>query len=91
VRVPTGFSSNISKQVSVKDLSMYGRLQFSRLSCNDDDFSRNCNNGHQSDAYQSNHHMLMLLFNIVSQKVIGHKEMDDLKVYIIETMCMLEM
>jgi hypothetical protein len=35
--------------------------------------------------------MLMLLFNIVSQKVISHKEMDDLKAYIIETMCMLEM
>jgi hypothetical protein len=31
------------------------------------------------------------LFNIVSQKVIGHKELDDQKAYMIETMCMLEM
>jgi hypothetical protein len=30
-------------------------------------------------------------FNIVSQKVIDHKELDDLKAYMIETMCMLEM
>jgi hypothetical protein len=33
----------------------------------------------------------VLLFNLVSQKVIGRKELDDLKVYMIETMCMLEM
>jgi hypothetical protein len=33
----------------------------------------------------------VLLFNIVSQKVIDCKELDDLKVYIIETMCMLKM
>jgi hypothetical protein len=30
-------------------------------------------------------------FNTVSQKVIGRKELDDLKAYMIETMCMLEM
>jgi hypothetical protein len=30
-------------------------------------------------------------FNIVSQKLIDHKELDDLKAYMIETMCMLEM
>jgi hypothetical protein len=34
---------------------------------------------------------LCYFFNIVSQKVIGRKELDDLKVYMIETMCMLEM
>jgi hypothetical protein len=34
---------------------------------------------------------LCYLFNTVSQKVIGHKELDDLKAYMIETMCMLEM
>jgi hypothetical protein len=33
----------------------------------------------------------VLLFNIVSQKVIGRKELDNLKAYMIETMCMLEM
>jgi hypothetical protein len=30
-------------------------------------------------------------FNTISQKVIGHKELDDLRAYMIETMCMLEM
>jgi hypothetical protein len=30
-------------------------------------------------------------FDTVSQKVIGHKKLDDLKTYMIETMCMLEM
>jgi hypothetical protein len=34
---------------------------------------------------------LCYFFNTVSQKVIGHKELDDLKAYMIETMCMLEM
>jgi hypothetical protein len=34
---------------------------------------------------------LCYFFNTVSQKVIDHKELDDLKAYMIETMCMLEM
>jgi hypothetical protein len=34
---------------------------------------------------------LCYLFNTVSQKVIGCKELGDLKAYKIETMCMLEM
>jgi hypothetical protein len=34
---------------------------------------------------------LCYIFNITSQKVIGHKELNVLKVYMIETMCMLEM
>jgi hypothetical protein len=34
---------------------------------------------------------LCYFFNTVSHKVIGHKELDDLKAYMIETMCMLEM
>jgi hypothetical protein len=34
---------------------------------------------------------LCYFFNIVSQKVIGRKELDALKAYMIETMCMLEM
>jgi hypothetical protein len=33
----------------------------------------------------------VLFFNTVSQKVIGRKELDDLKAYMIKTMCMLEM
>jgi hypothetical protein len=34
---------------------------------------------------------LCYFFNIVSHKVIACKELDDLKAYMIETMCMLEM
>jgi hypothetical protein len=34
---------------------------------------------------------LCYFFNTVSQKVIGCKELDDLRAYMIETMCMLEM
>jgi hypothetical protein len=34
---------------------------------------------------------LCYFFNTVSQKVIRRKELDDLKAYMIETMCMLEM
>jgi hypothetical protein len=34
---------------------------------------------------------LCYFFNTVSYKVIGHKELDDLRAYMIETMCMLEM
>jgi hypothetical protein len=34
---------------------------------------------------------LCYFFNTVSQKVISRKELDDLRAYIIETMCMLEM
>jgi hypothetical protein len=34
---------------------------------------------------------LCYFFNTVLQKVIGHKELDDLKAYMIEMMCMLEM
>jgi hypothetical protein len=34
---------------------------------------------------------LCYFFNTISHKVIGHKELDVLKAYMIETMCMLEM
>jgi hypothetical protein len=34
---------------------------------------------------------LCYFFNTISQKVIGRKELDDLKAYMIKTMCMLEM
>jgi hypothetical protein len=34
---------------------------------------------------------LCYFFNTVSQKVIGCKELDDLRAYMIETVCMLEM
>jgi hypothetical protein len=34
---------------------------------------------------------LCYFFHTVSQKVIGRKELDDLKAYMVETKCMLEM
>jgi hypothetical protein len=34
---------------------------------------------------------LCYFFNKILQKVIGHKELDNLKAYMIETMCMLQM
>jgi hypothetical protein len=34
---------------------------------------------------------LCYFFNTISQKVIDHKELDNLRAYMIETMCMLEM
>jgi hypothetical protein len=79
------------QQTSLNERHVYIRLQFSRLSYNDDGFSCNHNKGHQTDAYQSTYHMIVLFFNIVLQKVIGRKELNDLKAYMIETMCMLEM
>jgi hypothetical protein len=90
VRVPTGFSSNINKLVSMKDLSM---------------FSYNSHDCHVmmmvfltiAIRVIKPMHIKVLItrlcyfFNTVSQKVIGRKELDDLKAYMIETMCMLEM
>jgi hypothetical protein len=34
---------------------------------------------------------LCYFFNTISQKLIGHKELNDLRAYMIETTCMLEM
>jgi hypothetical protein len=79
------------QQTSLNERLLYVRLQFSRLSCDDDGFSPHHNKGHQTDAYESTHHMLVLLFNTISYKVIGHKELDDLKACMIKTMCMPEM
>jgi hypothetical protein len=90
VRVPTGFSSNISKLISMNDLSMY---------------SYNYHGCHVmmmvflAIAIWSIKlvHVKVIItclcyfFNTVSQKVIGRKELDDLRAYMIETMCMLEM
>jgi hypothetical protein len=89
VRVPTGFPSIISKLVSMNDLSM---------------FSYNFHDCHVmmmvffAIAIRAIKlvHMKVLItrlcyfLNIVSQKVIGHKELDDLRAYMIESMCMLE-
>jgi hypothetical protein len=90
VRVPTGFSSNIIKLVSVKDLSISGynshdchmmmmvflaiAIRIIKLMCIKVLITRLC-----------------YFFNTFSHKVIGRKELDDLKAYMIETTCMLEM
>jgi hypothetical protein len=90
VQVPTGFSSNISKLVSMSDLSMFGynshdchvmMMVFLAIAIR---------------AIKPVHVKVLItrlcyFFNTVSQKVINHKELDDLKAYMIETMCMFEM
>jgi hypothetical protein len=50
------------RQTSLSETLVYIRLQYSRLSYDDNGFSHNRNGGHQTDAYQSTHHTLMLLF-----------------------------
>jgi hypothetical protein len=90
VRVPTCFSSNINKLVSMNNLSMYGynshdchvmMMVFLTI------VIRSIKLVHVKVIITC----LRYFFNIVSQKVIGHKELDDLRAYMIETMCMLEM
>jgi hypothetical protein len=90
VQVPTGFSSNISKLVSMSDLSMFGynsydchvmMMVFLTIAIR---------------AIKPVHVKVLIthlcyFFNTVSHKVIDRKELDDLKSYMIETMCMLEM
>jgi hypothetical protein len=84
VRVPTGFSSNISKLVSMKDMSMSGynshdyhimimvflaiTIRAIKPMCIKVLITRLC-----------------YFFNTVSHKVIGGKELDDLKACMIET------
>jgi hypothetical protein len=90
VRVPTGFSSNISKLVSVNNLSMsdYNSHGFRVMMM-----------VFLTIAICAIELVLMKLlitrlcyfFNTVSQMVIGHKELNDLRAYMIETMCILEM
>jgi hypothetical protein len=90
VRVPAGFSSNISKLISMNDLSMFGynshdchamMMVFLAIAI------RSIKSVHMKVLITC----LCYFFNIVSQKVIGHKELDNLRAYMIETMCMLEM
>jgi hypothetical protein len=84
------FSSNISKLVLMNDLSMFGYN------------SHDCHVMMMVllviaiRAIKPVHMKVLItclcyFFNIVSQKMIGHKELDDLRVYMIETMCMLLM
>jgi hypothetical protein len=90
VRVPTDFSSNISKLVSMNDLSMYGynsydchmmMIVFLTIAI------RVIKPVHVKIIVTH----LCYFFNTVPQKVIDCKELDDLRAYLIEPMCMLEM
>jgi hypothetical protein len=84
------FSSNISKLVSMNDLSMYG------YNSHDCHVMMMIFLAIAIRAIEPVHVKVIIthlcyFFNTVSQKVIGHKELDDLRAYMIETMCMLEM
>jgi hypothetical protein len=90
VRVPTDFSSNISKLVSMNDLSVFGynshdchvvMMVFLAIAI------RAITPVHMKVLITH----LCYFFNTVSWKVIGHKELNDLRAYMIETMCMLEL
>jgi hypothetical protein len=90
VRVPTGFSSNISKLVSMNDLSMYG------YNSHDGQVMMMVFLTIAIWVIKPVHVKLIItclcyFFNTVSQKVIDRKELDDLRAYMIETMYMLEM
>jgi hypothetical protein len=89
VRVPIGFLSNISKLFSMNGVSMCSynshdchvmMMVFLTIAIRDIKLV----------------HVKVLIthlcyfFNTVSQKVIGCKELDNLRAYMIETMCMLE-
>jgi hypothetical protein len=90
VRVSTGFSSNISKLISINDLSMFGynshdchvmMMVFLAIAI------RVIKPVHMKVLITR----LCYFINTVSQKVIDRKVLDDLRAYMIETMCMLEM
>jgi hypothetical protein len=67
------------------------RLQFSRLSYDDDGFLTIAIKAIKLMRIKVLITRLCYFFNIVSHKVIGRKELDDLKAYMIETMSMLKM
>jgi hypothetical protein len=90
VRVSTGFPSNISKLVSMKDMSM------SSYNSHDCHIIMMVFLAILIRAIKLMHIKVLIMrlcyfFNTVSQKMNGHKELDDLKAYMIETMCMIEM
>jgi hypothetical protein len=88
VQVLMSFSSNISKLVSMNDLSMYG---YNSHDCHMmmmvflDIVIRAIKPVHVKVIITR----LCYFLNTVSQKVIGRKELNDLRAYMIETMCML--
>jgi hypothetical protein len=90
VRVATDFSSNITKLVSVKDLSM------SSYHSHDCHMMMMVFLAITVKAIKLMYIKVLItclcyFFDTISQKVIGRKELDDVKAYMIETMCMIEM
>jgi hypothetical protein len=90
VRVPIGFLFNINKLVSMNDLSMFGD-NFHDCHVMMMVFLTTAIRAIKPMHMKVLITLLCYFFNTVSQKVIGHKELDDLRAYMIETMCMLEM
>jgi hypothetical protein len=90
VKVPTGFSSNISKLVRMKDLSLFG---YNSHDCHVmmTVFLPNAVRALETEHVKVVITRLCYFFNAVSQKVIALEDLDYLKAYIIETMCKLEM
>jgi hypothetical protein len=89
VKVPTGFSSNISKLVRM-DLSLFG------YNSHDCHVMMTVFLPIAVRALETEHVKVVItrlccFFNAVSQKVIALEDLDYLKAYIIETMCKLEM
>lgn len=90
VKVPTGFSSNISRLVRMKDLSLFG------YNSHDCHVMMTVFLPIAVRALETEHVKVVItrlcyFFNAVSQKVIALEDLDYLKAYIIETMCKLEM
>jgi hypothetical protein len=90
VRVSIGFSSNISKLVSVKDLSMFG------YNSHDYHVMMMIFLAITIRAIKPMYIKVLItrlcyFSNIISQKVIDCKELGNLKAYMIETTCRFEM
>jgi hypothetical protein len=78
-------------QTSLSEKLVYVQLQFSQLSYDDDGFLTITIRAIKPMRIKVLITQLCYFFNIVSQKVIDHKQLDALKACMIETMCMLEM
>jgi hypothetical protein len=90
VRVPTDCSFNISKLLSMKDMSMsgYNSHDYHIMMMS---FLAIAIRAIKPMRIKVLITRLCYFFNTVSQKVIGRKGLDDLKAYMIETMYILEM
>jgi hypothetical protein len=79
------------QQTSLNKRLVFVRIQFSQLPCDEDIFLTIAIRDIKSMHIKVLITRLCYFFNTVSHKMICRKELDDLKSYMIETMCMLEM